>query len=88
MVIYKYPLEFGAVNILGFPERFKPVYVGEQEGQIYLWVQLEQSDPQTQIRAYRIVGTGWEMEDSSIHIGTVQIGKYVWHVMDVSEKGF
>lgn len=81
--IYKYPLPFNVrpgIHRLLLPEPSSVVLVRMQGGVIHLWVRVGQGDPRP--RFFQIVGTGQPFPASAPHIGSVQDGGYVWHVLE------
>jgi len=80
--IWKHPLKLTDTQELMFPEGYI-VHVGEQHGIITLWVLV---DPETKQRPYKIhiLGTGRQIPDNLMHIGTVITagGALVWHVFE------
>jgi hypothetical protein len=57
--------------------------VGVQDRSIVLWV-LVCPDHANETRVFRVLGTGHRVtSDVKAHVGTVQIGVYVWHVFEV-----
>lgn len=83
--IYKYHLPIQDEVILDVPNLFRPLYVGEQDGALYLWA-LVNTGYATTPRRILIYGTGNPVDAASgfdYYIGTVQMSnKLVWHVVD------
>lgn len=77
-MIYKYNVSHNGTT-LALPQDSKIVYVGTQECEVYVWVELG-SGPLTNIEL-EIVGTGWETRGT--YVGTTQVGSFVWHVYRV-----
>ena len=93
LTIWKYPLQYYETKI-ELPEGYEILSVGEQEGQVFMWV-LVNPDPNARktTHTFQIVGTGWELPESQWqglrYIGTLQVprggllkGNYVWHVFE------
>jgi len=79
--IHKYPVPLHGESKIAMPVHAKILHVGEQDQRIYLWAEV---DPQyeTEIRMFTVAGTGFHIEDHLVHVGTVQIGAFVWHVYE------
>jgi hypothetical protein len=62
----------------------KVVYVAEQRGVITLWFLADPESAYHDQRAFQIFGTGdTAVPDKAEHLGSVQMGWYVWHVFEV-----
>lgn len=73
-IIYKYTLT-GEGDIIS-AKRFLSAQI--QDGKICVWAL--QGEEEKQYNVY-IIGTGWPAQlEEDIYIGTVQQGRYVWHV--------
>lgn len=82
-MIWKYSIAVEGLQTLFVPEEAKLLHVGEQQGIITLWFEL---DPVriTESRRFCVYGTGWNMpDDHGEYAGTVFIGAFVWHVYEV-----
>ena len=82
--IYKYPLTkcegLGKYLIL-MPRKSRLLCVGSQEGTITLWAEVDTEEVLV-TRKITIVGTGWELPENVIYLGTVFLGAFVWHVYE------
>ena len=80
--VYKYRVD-GATEIR-VPVGSKVIHVGMQNGAPYIWVEVS-TNPHLDIegRYFEIAGTGWEIEDDAVHIGSVIDGAFVWHIYEV-----
>lgn len=65
--------------------------VREQDGQLALWAIVDPDRPATEMRRFRVVGTGNPMhafQPTWRYIGTIQqataFGEMVWHVFEVT----
>ena len=80
--IWKYNLKMtGTSQVLKMPEEVLFLAVGSQRGVVCMWVELVEADESVE-RTFTVVGTGWLIKDGYIHIGTVQMEEYVWHVYE------
>ncbi len=81
--IWKYPLNMGQTNLI-LPEGSIPRAVGEQNNQMYLWVeQYTGPGVMEEEHSYFIAGTGHVLPDEwteTQFIGTVFQRHLVWHV--------
>lgn len=91
-VIWKYPMP--VENFLGddnsitlsIPEEFQFLTVQVQDGVPTLWVEVDPESPKVEVKI-AIVGTGGKVPDpSTLYVGTVQLGGFVWHFYDIEEE--
>lgn len=89
--VHKFNLNLGETTI-DLPLSAKPVYVGEQYGQLQLWVETMLGEP-TFERHYRVFGTGHPIDDFEgleiSYVGTVIMdgGAFVAHVYQAVTNG-
>lgn len=83
-VIHKFPINLGA-NEITLVDDAIVVHVGVQEGKITLWIECELNTVTTEHRIFLVYGTGHSIGPFDEYVGTVQIGRYVWHVYEVKE---
>lgn len=65
------------------PLNHKPLYVGEQDGQVYVWAEVDDDEPHDGGGSqYVLVGTGWpKYPNHNTYVGTVQMKHgVVWHI--------
>jgi hypothetical protein len=87
--IYKYALELTDRQAVSMPIGSKILYVGNQNGTICVWAEVDSDVPYYRDHEFRIVGTGnpidfptkpnetvWQYN----FIGTVIMNPFVWHV--------
>lgn len=60
----------------------KIVHVGMQGHDPYLWAEVDPDAP-TEDRHFVVVGTGQDIPESSVHVGTVLDRPFVWHVYEL-----
>lgn len=78
--IWKFVLRITDEQSIDMPEGGCPMSVGEQNGNLVLWAEVDASRP-TRAFPIRIVGTGNPFSGEVIHIGTVPMSNgLVWHV--------
>ena len=85
--VWKYPLPLieGAFHVYDIPDGIVRL-VGEQSCTIMMWVEVDPEAPPTR-RTFQIVGTGHpEIDEGFVYLGTVQIGMFVWHVYETTER--
>lgn len=83
--IYKYPLNLTDEQIVSMPVGSKILSVQVQREQICLWAQVDTSPSgPAELRSIQIIGTGHPVEDfsASHFIGTVQLGRLVFHIFE------
>lgn len=82
--ILKFLVDFRATE-LRLPTGAKVLHVGHQprEGDHVLVVWAECDFAAMQVRQVRVVATGEYVPDGYEHVGTVQIGEFVWHLYQV-----
>ena len=81
MTIYKYLLMITDEQLLTVPEGAAVLHVGEQDGELCVWCLIDPKAPNVQ-KMVRIYGTGnpYDGDLEQFHVGSVQIGPFVWHV--------
>lgn len=80
--IHKYPLFMGDEVAVMMPAGAKVLHVGEQEGGLTLWAQVDQSQP-FERRVFSIRGTGHPLGEVGRFIGTVVMSYgLVWHIYE------
>lgn len=55
------------------------LHSSRQEPDICLWVEVNENNEFIN-RDFLVIGTGWEVPQNSVYIGTVFDGSYVWHI--------
>jgi len=85
--IWKFPLKItDGAQLVPMPKDAEVLCVDVQRGVICIWTLVESEAP-TEIRKFRIYGTGHEMDinEDVVYIGSVQMlgGALVWHVFEV-----
>lgn len=83
-VIYKYPLSPQNCDIL-LPVGSTIRHVGQQNGDLFLWVEVWKDGIPQELRRFRVYGTGWTLPQHYRFIGTVQLPgvELVWHVIEL-----
>lgn len=80
-VIYKYPLMVG-YNSVPLPFGAEVVHIGEQHGQLQMWVEQDPSETLVN-RQFNVYGTGHYIYNvNEQHLSTVQVGDLVWHIYE------
>ena len=61
----------------------KLVHFGEQDGELYVWAQINEDNPAyNKKRSLLIIGTGWDYEHEFTHkMSMIDDGGLVWHLM-------
>lgn len=89
-VVHKFDLAFGDGVYLDLPKEIKVVLVGTQisprtgKKEARIWIEYDPSAPKTFCRNYRVLGTGFDIEEAHeyIHVGSFQDEPFVWHVYE------
>jgi hypothetical protein len=76
--IYKYNLS----QPVHMPLGSTIVKVGIQNGQCCIWA-LVDTDAPVEERRFVVVGTGSEIDDNMVYVGTMFEEPFVWHVMEL-----
>jgi hypothetical protein len=84
--IWKYPLQMRNEQTIMMPAGAKVLAVQVQDGVPCIWVAVDEREPQTVLRFFRICGTGHEMCEGN-YVGTFQLagGRFVGHLFDGGE---
>ncbi len=86
--VFKYPLEvMSGVQTLDIPEDAAILHIGSQDDKIMMWYEVNPAEDIKQSH-FRVYATGEPIQKYSTkwgdeypdHLGTVQMGKFVWHV--------
>lgn len=77
--IFKYRLRVVDRQTLPIPTGFKVRYVGTQDREVMVWIELDDSHDTAPVD-FLIIGTGEAVPPEGIYIGTTIVGYYVWHV--------
>jgi hypothetical protein len=89
--IHKYPLGIGMPTLVQLPENSEILHVGQQDGLPMMWVRKDCTAVplETSVRTFICLGTGWTLVEEEglfhAHIGTVQVGEFVWHFFEKVE---
>jgi hypothetical protein len=81
--IYKYNLSLPGSKAM--PLGSTIVKVGIQNGQCCIWALVDTNAP-IEERRFVIVGTGHELDDNMVYVGTVFEEPFVWHVMELKKN--
>jgi hypothetical protein len=83
-VIYKYPLAQEQHQKVLMPQSAKIIAVQTQgNSHVCVWAIVDPALPKEE-REFEIIGTGEEFQPNTrTHIGTVQLGGFVWHVFEI-----
>lgn len=81
--IWKYPVPItGGAQVHHMPKGARVVHVGQQNGGIVLWAEVFPHQPM-EARRFQVYETGHEIAQGD-YVGTVMIGKGVWHVYEAA----
>jgi hypothetical protein len=82
--IFKYNLKLGG-NTISMPLGAQILTAQVQQGQLCIWVIVDQSESKKEDRYVQVFGTGHPLPvkaDVSDWIATVQDGSFVWHLFE------
>jgi len=78
--IWKYPLAHGYQEVV-MPEGATLLHVALQGDQITLWAEVTPEQPTQEVYIH-VIGTDHVVLSGADYIGTVQQGRFVWHVYE------
>jgi hypothetical protein len=64
------------------PQGSTVVQVGIQHGLYCIWATVD-TDAPVEERFFVVVGTGSELTNNMVHVGTVFENPFVWHIMEL-----
>ena len=79
--IYKYNLS----QPVHMPWGSTVVKVGIQNGQCCIWALVDTNAP-VEERRFVVVGTGSEIDDNMVYVGTMFEEPFVWHVVELKKN--
>jgi hypothetical protein len=79
--IYKYKIE--GTEIISLPPNAKVIHAAMQNGAPHIWVEYPVNDSELESRTFMVCGTGFELEDDDIHLGSMIDGMFVWHIYEM-----
>lgn len=87
--IYKYPVPITDDFDLELPIRAKILHFGDQSQSLYIWALID-PDAKTEIRHFRLAGTGHPIDEPGgalDHVGCVvgHKGMFVWNLFERKE---
>lgn len=86
--IWKFPLEGDGkfVHEINMPMSHKFLYVGEQNGKLFLWAAIFPKSP-VELVVVDVIGTGWGFEMLENYFGSCSMSNgFVWHVFTPGGK--
>lgn len=81
--VHKIGLSEIGPSLVRLPDDYRIVHVGEQGGQVMMWVELDPTAVLVPVRRFQIFGTGHSIPDHAEYVGTTQVGPFVWHVYQI-----
>jgi hypothetical protein len=89
--IYKYKLEIKDKQTIEMPPVDFILHLGEQDGELYIWVMVDLEIPKLIPMEFKILGTGQPTKDPDLgllsYIGSVQMKSgLVWHVFETTDR--
>jgi len=87
--IHKFgPIGIARMTAVDVPEVARILHFAAQGVDLFFWAEVE-TDAPTETRRFYVVGTGWDLADleaETKHVGTVVVGKFVWHLYEGGVK--
>ena len=81
--IWKYPLTQAFSQDISKGARI--VHAGKDpRGESCLWAEID-PDADTEMRHFRVIGTGHIVPENAEHVGSYIDGPFMWHVYEVTE---
>lgn len=85
--IHKYELKIND-ELQGFslPHNSGLIHFGEQDGQLFMWVEVNTTEKEYSDCVFFVVGTGQEIDQDGVsqHCKTVQMSNgLVWHIYEI-----
>jgi hypothetical protein len=80
--IHKFPISVAGENYVPMPEGSLFRHFGEQDGNLYMWVEVNTNHEQA-VRIYIVVGTGDSIPRYAEYRGTSFSGPFVWHLYEL-----
>ena len=82
--MFKYPLAGWITNHkVEMPKGARIRHVGIQQNQVTMWAEVD-PDEAPETRNFVIRGTGQEIGEMEVYLGTVCARLYVWHLFEMS----
>jgi len=83
-VIWKYGLEITDAQSVRMPFGAVVLGVGAQGDALVMWARHDADEKRREHRAFLVLGTGngFPVEVLGCHVGSVQMGPFVWHVFE------
>ena len=84
--IWKYPLHLVESQEIQLPAESEILYIGEQQGELFLWALVDPKETEFTVKTILIKGTGEPIEEEGLrHLRTVitEAGLFVWHIFVV-----
>lgn len=63
----------------------KVIHVGQQDGELFAWIIVDRSVSEVELRKFTVFGTGWSIPCNGTFLGSVQVGIFVWHIMEIED---
>lgn len=85
IIKHKIPLIGARLKV---PKGSRIIGVHEQNGEVCLWTvgqNPNDDDCEFEDRLFMVVGTGWEVTQNCVYIGTAHVEQFVWHVVEIGE---
>ena len=81
--VFKYPIHDATLRG-DFPAGSVPRHFGMQHGTTTLWIEVTDALVAKR-RTFCIFGTGHEIPDGAVYVGTCMDREFVWHLYEVTD---
>ena len=78
--IWKYVVPLEDYPEITVPRGAHLLHMDMQHGKLCAWFQTHDDERGTEVRKFRIYGTGHEVKEHNWHEATVVDGDFVWHI--------
>lgn len=86
LIVYKQQLTEDLTTIEVSSDSFTILHVDEQDGVPTIWYETVQHPLVKKLVKFFYIGTGQNVPDNSIHVGSCKCGLFVWHVYQIVER--
>lgn len=86
IVVHKQHLIEAITEIKVSAGAFKLLHVDEQNGVPTIWYETVEDPIMAKVVKFTYIGTGMQVLDNSVHVGSCKCGSYVWHVYQLNGR--
>ena len=82
--IWKYKIPDQTCLEVELPLGSTPVWGHIQDGEVTMWVEQDNSNPDKKTRKFAVYGTGYSIPYAANYITTVYDVRWIWHIYEVT----